>query len=499
MPTLTFDTTPSGLFASYAESQFTLTTQQATDLHLTNVLWNGDLKAPQGTGGYLINEYSQDTVVLNYSGTTTFGALAIDVNGYRNAGFDANNSVIPGSSTVSFNFTGVRADYTEVRFTFTTDAVDGFQHVVLPTDFATGLTALTWTTTNPVEAWGAFDNVSLVVDTTQAPPPVVPPTPGPNHAPVAVADTAAVAVHGAVVINVLGNDTDADGDTLGIAGFGPSVSAIGAGLSAKSALGATVSFQSGQLLYTANAASFDTVAAGHSVTDTFYYRVTDPAGATSTATVTVTVSAPPPPPPPPPPVFGPDINGTKRSEVLTGTSASEHIYGRGGSDTLNGNDGNDTLFATDGGNDKLLGGAGNDMLWAGAGKDTLDGGTGADTLSGGAGNDLFVFGSSFGKDIVLDFRGGTFGGDEDNHNDRQGDDNNQGNHQNDGHGQSNQAWQAGDVLKISPSMFSSYADVIAHAKQTLLGVVITTTDGANSITLIGTSLSSLHSQDFLFG
>ncbi|MDB5449572.1 MAG: hypothetical protein JWQ52_700 [Phenylobacterium sp.] len=460
MPTLTFDAAPGGLFASYAESQFTLTTQQATDLHLTNVLWNGDLTSPQGTGGYLINEYSQDTVILKYSGTTTFGALSIDVNGYRNAGFDANNNVIPGSSTVSFNFIGVRTDYTEVPFTFTTNAVDGFQHVVLPTDFATGLTSLTWTTTNLVEAWGAFDNVSLVVDTTQAPPPAVPPTPGPNHAPVAVADTAAVAVHGAIVINVLGNDTDADGDTLGIAGFGPSLSAIGAGLSAKSALGATTSFQSGQLLYTANAASFDTVAAGHSVTDTFYYTVTDALGATSTASVTVTVSSPPPPPPPPPPATGPDIVGGNHPQILNGTALGEPIFGGNSADLLMGNGGADTLHGNNGA-DLLYGGDGNDLLLGDNGSDLLDGGAGNDTLTGGNSPDAFVFSQHFGRDTITDFD------------------------------------SKNEVITMSRSTFSSFNNLTAHAVQSGANVVITH-DADEVLTLLNVKLSALNSGDFLF-
>ncbi|RAK61427.1 hypothetical protein DJ021_17265 [Phenylobacterium hankyongense] len=463
MPTLTFDTTPAGLFASYGESQFTLTTQQATDLHLTDVLWNGGLTSPQGTGGYLINEYSQDTVVLKYSGTTTFGVLSLDVNGYRNAGFDANNNVIPGSSTVSFNFTGVRADYTEVHFTFTTDAVDGFQQVVLPTDFATGLTALTWTTTNPVEAWGAFDNVSLVVDTTQAPPPVTPPpvTPPPvNHAPVAVQDVAAATVHGTVLINVLGNDTDADGDTLGIAGFGPSASAISASLSAKSALGATISFQSGQLLYTANAVSFDAVAPGHSVTDTFYYTVTDAAGATSTASVTVTVSSPPPPPAPPPSATGPDIVGGNHPQVLNGTALGEQIFGGNSSDVLMGNGGADTLHGNNGA-DLLYGGAGNDLLLGDNGSDLLDGGAGNDTLTGGNSPDAFVFSQHFGLDTITDFD------------------------------------SKNEVITMSRSTFSSFNDLKAHAVQSGANVVITH-DADEVLTLLNVKLSALNSGDFLF-
>ncbi len=54
----------------------------------------------------------------------------------------------------------------------------------------------------------------------------------------------------------------------------------------------------------------------------------------------------------------------------------------------------------------LNGGAGDDHLWAGAGNDVLIGGAGDDDLRGGAGDDLYLFGTDWGADTIVD-DGGT--------------------------------------------------------------------------------------------
>jgi serine/threonine protein phosphatase PrpC len=91
-----------------------------------------------------------------------------------------------------------------------------------------------------------------------------------NDAPVAVADTASVAEDGSVVVNVLANDTDVDGDTL-------SVSAI-----TQPAHG-TVTLVAGVVTYVP--------AANYSGSDSFTYTVSDGHGGTATGTVTMTVTA----------------------------------------------------------------------------------------------------------------------------------------------------------------------------------------------------------------
>ena len=94
----------------------------------------------------------------------------------------------------------------------------------------------------------------------------------PAHQPTAVADAATTTAHTSVVIDVLSNDSDRDGDALTLTG----VSAATHGTS--SIAGATVSYTS---------------AAGFAGDDTFSYTVADSTGLSSTAVVTVTVTAAP--------------------------------------------------------------------------------------------------------------------------------------------------------------------------------------------------------------
>jgi chitodextrinase len=173
-----------------------------------------------------------------------------------------------------------------------------------------------------------------------------------NRAPVAAADSATTAGGAAVVIDVTANDRDPDGDRL-------TVSIVGTP-------------EKGTLKVGADQRVTYTPAAGFSGTDSFTYRVSDPAGLTSAVTtVTITVT----PPPSNDPVC--TIIGTPGNDILIGTSGPDVICGLGGTDVLVGN----------GGNDVLLGGAGIDVLDGGAGNDVLDGGAGVDVITGGAGDD----------------------------------------------------------------------------------------------------------------
>ena len=87
--------------------------------------------------------------------------------------------------------------------------------------------------------------------------------------------------------------------------------------------------------------------------------------------------------------------------VSSGTARNDTWYGNHGSDRYDAGAGNDTVYSI-GGNDLLIGGEGNDYLDAGDGNDTLVGGAGNDTLWGGQGGDVYVFGRSFGQDIIYD-------------------------------------------------------------------------------------------------
>jgi VCBS repeat-containing protein len=226
-----------------------------------------------------------------------------------------------------------------------------------------------------------------------------------NDAPVAAADSATVLEDGAIAINVLGNDSDVDGDALAIV--------LG---NAKSALGASLVIDNGQVRYIADADSFGQIGAGQSITDSFTYTADDGHGGHSApVTVTVTVRE-----------AGDNqfVAGTNQSDTFVDIGGRDTMYGAGngddvvfgggGNDMLDGGNGNDTL---DGGTgiDKVFGGNGDDILFGGAGNDMLDGGNGVDILVGGAGDDnlnggngadIFVITADAGRDTLMDFRAG---------------------------------------------------------------------------------------------
>jgi uncharacterized repeat protein (TIGR01451 family) len=92
-----------------------------------------------------------------------------------------------------------------------------------------------------------------------------------NTAPTAVADATSTGRDVARVVGVLGNDTDANGDTLAVRG-----------VDATSAHGGTVALSGGMVTYTPPA--------GYVGTDTFDYVVEDTRGGSDSATVTVTIT-----------------------------------------------------------------------------------------------------------------------------------------------------------------------------------------------------------------
>lgn len=104
---------------------------------------------------------------------------------------------------------------------------------------------------------------------------------GENTPPVAVDNTAETISGGTVLIPVLANDSDPDGDPLSIESV--TTPTVGSAV-----------VQGNLIAYTAPA-EFTGVA-------TFSYTISDGRGGEASATVTVTVSEPPPPPPPPPAV-----------------------------------------------------------------------------------------------------------------------------------------------------------------------------------------------------
>jgi uncharacterized protein len=218
----------------------------------------------------------------------------------------------------------------------------------------------------------------------------------PNLPPVAVADAVAInedATTDNLVALLLGNDSDPNpSDTIRITAVDESAT-----------LGSLIFDPVTQSLrYVADDPSFDAIAPGATVTDTFTYTITDSRGLTSTATVTVTVTGI---------ADGIIRSGTSANDTLNGTSEEDQLFGLLGNDTLNGFAANDQLFGG-AGNDRLFGGDGADGLFGGLGNDMLDGGNGndrllgeggTDTLTGGAGADIFVFSSASGRDTIADF------------------------------------------------------------------------------------------------
>jgi hypothetical protein len=93
--------------------------------------------------------------------------------------------------------------------------------------------------------------------------------------------------------------------------------------------------------------------------------------------------------------------------------------------------------------------------------DALKVGPGNDLVMGHGGNDTFVFGTSFGKDVITDFQASNT------------------NH---------------DTLQFSHNTFSSFAAVLAHAAQVGSDVVITA-DAFDTITLKNVQISSLQKHD----
>lgn len=178
-----------------------------------------------------------------------------------------------------------------------------------------------------------------------------------NTPPVAENDAETINQDTSVILRVLDNDHDADGEPLTVSGISDSPDH-----------GAATINPNGTITYTPTA--------GWHGVDTFVYDISDGHGGVDTADVTVTVNEVIPPNDP-----NMTLNGTRYADSLTGGTGNDSISGNYGNDTLKGGAGNDTL---NGGNDNdsLFGGNGNDVLHAGKGNDTLIGGAGADTMDG---------------------------------------------------------------------------------------------------------------------
>ena len=310
-----------------------------------------------------------------------------------------------------------------------TVTLDGNTLLYTPAANFTGVDTFTYTIS---DGKGGIDTATVTITVTEVIPfePAAEPTPQPetNRPPVAVDDNQTLTTDSSITIDVLGNDSDPDGDSFSLDQF-----------DAVSANGGTITLESDQLVYTPPA-SF----AG---TDTFTYTIVDSKGQIGTATVTLTVvpegtnidetvccgscpMVPTPEPivlpaeptietdplPEPPDATNPNLSGSNGDDILEGTDEADLVNTGAGNDIALMFASNDTLLAGAGddlgfpgqGNDLLFGNAGNDLLWGDLDNDTLIGGPSGlqpigdageqDTLFGNTGNDQLA--GSLGQDNI---------------------------------------------------------------------------------------------------
>ncbi|BBK43108.1 hypothetical protein STVA_31280 [Allostella vacuolata] len=209
---------------------------------------------------------------------------------------------------------------------------------------------------------GASYVVFGVGATASLPPP--PPAGTANRAPVAGDDAYAVERSQLLTVagpGVLGNDGDAEGDTLRVTG-----------LTDAPDHGVLTWNQDGSFSYRAHG--------GFLGTDSFAYRISDGEGGEDVATVTIAVGSSPI-------VSRPPVTGGFGDERLVGTNGADTIHGMDGADTIEGDGGRDRLDGGDG-DDLVSGGPDEDVVQGGSGNDMLLGGEGADWVLGGTGDDL---------------------------------------------------------------------------------------------------------------
>ncbi|WP_193777050.1 Ig-like domain-containing protein [Pseudovibrio sp. Ad13] len=152
-----------------------------------------------------------------------------------------------------------------------------------------------------------------------------------------------------------------------------------------------------------------------------------------------------------------DLGQISVIDLLTGTGSGGVAAGDTyvSIENANGSDGDDHIIGTAG--DNILGGR--------KGDDTLVGQAGNDTLHGGKGSDNFVFeGSSFGNDVITDFKAGA---------------------------------ESDDIISFDADLFANLEAVLMAATDDGVNTVIVL-DEDNSVTLTGVLTSDLHSDDFQF-
>ena len=210
-----------------------------------------------------------------------------------------------------------------------------------------------------------------------------------NDGPVAVDDSAQTGFNEAVVVDLIGNDTDVDNLNADLSIFGTPTSPDG--LVELNPDGRSVTF---------------TPSAGFSGEATINYTVTDPDGLTDDGVATICVAEP-------------DrdgiVRGTDDANLIDTAyidpfdadrvDAGDAILGDDApnDDRIRAEGGNDTVYAGLG-DDTVFSGLGDDLVYGGVGDDDLRGNEGADSLYGGDGSDT-VYGQQ--DDDLIDTSGST--------------------------------------------------------------------------------------------
>ena len=180
-----------------------------------------------------------------------------------------------------------------------------------------------------------------------------------NQLPIANDDIIRVAPDDRVLIDVLANDIDVEGD------FDPETLAIFDHPVLGTAEIAKNEYRELVIAYTA----------GSPRNDYFTYLICDEIDC-DIAQVTVTITT-----------DGCTILGTEQDDTLRGTPGNDVICGLGGNDTIYGGPGDDTI-RTGLGNDTIYGQSGNDLIYSEAGDDTIHAGEGDDIIKAGLGDDI---------------------------------------------------------------------------------------------------------------
>ena len=225
-----------------------------------------------------------------------------------------------------------------------------------------GTEEVTYTVTDPD---GLTDTATVFI--------TVNPTP---DAPVAEDDSDTTDFNTPITIEVLGNDSDPDGDTLTVTGITQPTN------------GSATFTPEGEITYTPDI--------GFTGTDTLTYDITDGNGGTDTATVTIFVD--------PADAGRIDVDvfpvdpADQALDPLDGfdqdpdaTDDLDSVVGTDGDDAISTGDDADTIIAGDGA-DTLEGGIDDDLIDGGAGDDLITDVQGSDTILGGDGNDTITAG-----------------------------------------------------------------------------------------------------------